>query len=92
MKTFTLTVTEADLDAAIARREQEGYRTCQHCIVAQTMGRMGERQWAALSIDHEGRWYYFTDTPLDRLVNAFDSREYGKVRAMLPLTQTLTAS
>lgn len=87
--TFTLTVIETDLDAAIARFQQSNYKVCDDCVVAQAMSRLGEKPWAAYSVFSKGERYTLHGSPFVALVQAFDEGEYDAARAMLPLTATL---
>ncbi len=91
MKTYTLTVTEADLDAAIARREGQDYTLAHDCVIAQALQRQGDTDWVAHSF-YIGDGVFRLDGPLTAIANAFDDREFDKARSLLPYSTTLTSA
>lgn len=89
--TYTLTVTKADLDAAIAARKEQSYDCCRSCLIAQAHHRQGGFSSVGHHLQHEGFLYRVTGRARQAMT-AFDEGSYAEARAMLPFTVTLKAS
>ncbi len=99
MPTYTLTITEADLDAAIAARASRSsgcFERCYQCILAQAVAR---QEGQSLSFGYgfrRGLTYYTAQrTPARDLISLFDADEPEQdaiLRAKLPMTVELLAT
>ncbi len=91
--TYSLTITEADLDAAIARRKQPGYQQSCHCLLAQAVARQeGHPVSVAYSFkpdDNKPHFTLFAIHEATELIDAFDQHDYRAIRPKLPVTFVL---
>lgn len=86
--TYPLTITEADLDAAMARRGQPNYLTCEHCLFAHALRRQeGEIVRIGYRFKIDGTQFStFGHDPARQMIRRYDLHDYDEVRAQLPIT------